>query len=155
MLTHRVKFTGIGVRQTGNIPGILNDGDLHTKADAEIRHLLFPGVLRRKDHALNAPAAKAAGNDDAVQMGQLFAHGVLRQCLRIDPLNIHHGVQRVARMAQSFRHGEIGVVKLDVLAHEADGDVLAAVSDFLHHLNPFRQLRLGGLQTQFPADNAG
>ena len=56
--------------------------------------------------------------------GQLFAHGILRQRLRIDPLNIHHGVQRVARMAQSLRHGEIGVVKLDVLAHEADGDVL-------------------------------
>ena len=155
MLAHRVKFAGIGVRQTGNIPGVLNDGDLHTKADAEIRHLLFPGVLRRKDHALNAPAAKAAGNDDAVQMGQLFAHGILRQCLRIDPLDVHHGVQRVARMAQSFRHGEIGVVKLDVLAHEADGDVLAAVSDFLHHLNPFRQLRLGRFQTQLPADNAG
>ena len=58
-------------------------------------------------------------------------------------------------MAQSLRHGEIGVVELDVLANKADGDVLAAVSDFLHHLNPFRQLRLGGLQTQFPADNAG
>ena len=63
MLANRVEFAGIGVRQTGNIPGVLNDGDLHTKADAEIRHLLLPGVLRRKDHALNAPAAKAAGND--------------------------------------------------------------------------------------------
>ena len=36
-------------------------------------------------------------------------------------MDIYLGPQGIARVAQSLRHGEIGVVKLDVLAHQADG----------------------------------
>ena len=84
-----VEFTGMGIGQAGHMAGKLNHRNLHTQTDAEIGHVLFPGVLCRQNHTLNAPAAKAAGHNDAVQTCQLLCVGFRGKRLGIDPLNFH------------------------------------------------------------------
>ena len=40
----RLELTAVGVLQTADIPGKLNDGALHTQADAEKGNLVFTGI---------------------------------------------------------------------------------------------------------------
>ena len=54
----------------GHMAGKFDHCHLHAQADAEIGNVVLPGILRRQDHALNAAAAEAAGNQDAVQTGE-------------------------------------------------------------------------------------
>ena len=58
-------------------------------------------------------------------------------------------------MAQSLGNGQVGIVELDIFAHQTDGDGFASVVDPADQRIPFIQIRFRGLQPQLPADNAG
>ena len=63
-----IEFMGIGIFKASDVPGVLDHGDLHAQANAEVGHVMLPGVPCRQDHALDAATAKAAGNDDAIRL---------------------------------------------------------------------------------------
>ena len=73
----------------------------------------------------------------------------------IDPPDIHIGPQVEARMAQGLGHGQIGIVQLHILAHQANGHGLVPGVDFMEHGVPLCQIDLGGIDIQLPAHNAG
>ena len=69
-------MTGCAVREGGELRAVrvgpadgvarkLDDGDLHTEADAEIGTPFLARVLRGEDHALDAAVAEAAGHQHA------------------------------------------------------------------------------------------
>ncbi len=107
-----VKFAGIGIRNARHVAGRTQSRRSAYQGRCRNRaRFCSRAYLRGQNHSLNAPAAEAAGNDDAVQMDS-FSSTVSSVSVSE---SIHwmsdHGVQGVARMAQSFRHGEIGVVQ--------------------------------------------
>src|SRR6201995_1373238 len=67
-LRRRAELGGVGVLDADQIARRLDHGHLHAEADAEIRHVAFPGELRRPDLAFRAALAEAAGPQDAVDM---------------------------------------------------------------------------------------
>ena len=58
-------------------------------------------------------------------------------------------------MAHGLRNGEIRVVKLDILADEADLHVLFAAAHAIQHLVPFLEVRLRQVELQLAADDFG
>ncbi len=146
-----VELPGVGVRNAADVPAELDDRHLHSQADAQIGDVLFPGKARRQNHALNAPASKAPGNDDSVAVPQPGGHVLLVQGLRVHPVDVHLGAVVIARVAQGLHHGEIGVVELHILAHQSDAHVPLAAADPLHHAQPLGHVRLGSGKIQLPA----
>ncbi len=150
-----VKLAGVGVLNAAHVPAELDHSDLHPQADAQVGHVVFPGVFAGQDHALNAPAAKPAGDDDAVDAPQPGSDVLGGEVLGIHPVDLHFGAVVIPGVAQGFHHREVGVVELHILAHQGDVHLLFPVADLLHHLQPFGHIRLGGFQAQLPADDVG
>ena len=147
----RVKFAGVGIGQPGLISGEFYDGDLHAKAQTQIRDRVRSGVLGGKDHPLDAPAAEAAGHQNSVQGGKFR----LCDCFRVDPVDLHAHLASVARVPQRLCHGEIGVVKLYVFAHQADPDRALQALDPRNQCGPLSQIRLRRREAQLPANHPG
>ena len=61
-----VELGRVGALHAGDVAGELADRDLHAEADAEVRDPLLARDLRGADLALDAAAAEAAGDEDAV-----------------------------------------------------------------------------------------
>lgn len=70
--------------------GEFHDSALHTQAEAEVRHVVFTGILDGTDLAFDAAVAEAAGNDNAVDAFEDFFHREVRvfQGFRIDPVDM-------------------------------------------------------------------
>ena len=51
--------------------GVLGDGDVHAEADAEVRDRVLARDAAGEDLALPAARAEAAGDEDAVDAGEL------------------------------------------------------------------------------------
>ena len=95
--------------------GKFDDGDLHTKAYAQIGDVMLPGVPGRRDHPLDAAAPEAARDKDPVKVGEELLLRFLRDRFRVDPSDIHPCAKGKAGVVQRLRNGEIGVVKLHIL----------------------------------------
>ena len=150
-----VELAGVCIGHPGHIPGVLNDGNLHTKANSEEGQIVGPGVVCGGNHTCNAPVTEAAGNDDAVQSGKLHGYAFRGNALGINPVNVNVRIQGVACVAHSLGYGQVSVMKLHILAHQANLYMVCAAFDALHHLGPFAQVRFGGIDVQFTADHAG
>ena len=143
------ELAGVGVGVAQNVAGELHDHDLHTEADAEVGDIVLAGVLCGLYHAFDAAVAKAAGDDDAVHVRKGFPAGCLiGQVLALDPLDLHLAVVLEAGVVEAFHDGQIGVMQLDVLAHEGDGAGLAAGGDPGQHLFPLGEVCGGNIQMQ-------
>ena len=113
--------------QPSHVAGKLDDGDLHPQADAEIRHVLLPGVLRRQDHSLDAPVAEAAGHQNAAAIRPAPAPRSPPSGSRSPPSWMFTtGVAGGSRVEQGLRHAEIRVVQAGILAHQRNGHVFCA-----------------------------
>ena len=145
------ELRAVGVGPPGHMPGIFDDGDLHPQADAEIRHILLPGVLRRQDHPLDAPVAEAAGHQNAAAIPQHLLHVLRRQALGVHPLDVHPGVAGRSRVEQGLRHAEIRVMQAGILAHQGNLHGFMHPVDALHQGRPLGQVRLPLGQSQLPA----
>ena len=110
---------------------------LHTHAYAEIRDLVFPAIFRRRDHALDASRAEAAGDDHARIAAQTLADIAPVERLRIFPAYLRLQAVRKPAVTQRFRHGKIGVVKLHIFANKRDFHDPARRFYALDHIFPF------------------
>merc|ERR1719263_920399 len=71
------------------VAGVLDDGDLHAQADAEVGLLLLATELGARDHALDAPYPEAAGHDDAVGVLDLLPGLFAALGARLELLRVH------------------------------------------------------------------
>ena len=150
-----VELAGVGVRDPGSVARELDDRDLHAEADAEVGNAVRPRVLRGGDHALDAAAAEAAGDQNAVHSGEHRCGVFRRDGLGVDPANVDARAVRGPRVAQRLGDGEIGVMKLGIFADDGDGNLALRVADALDHRGPLRHVRRGDIQPQLTADDAG
>ena len=111
--------------------------------------MVLAGILGCLDHALNAAVTEAARHDDAVHVGEGFLAGsLIGQVLTLDPADLHLTVVLEAGMVQALHDGEVGVVQLDVLAHQRDGTGLAAGGDAGDDVLPLGQVGGGNVQLE-------
>ena len=103
--------------------------------------MVLPRVLGSLDHPLDAAVAEAAGDDDAVRIAQLFgAAALVHQMLAVHPLDLDLALVLKAGVVQALHNAEVGIVQLDILAHQCDGAGLTAGGDAADQL-----LSLGGV----------
>ena len=146
-----VKFARVGIGQPGFGTGKGDHGDLHTKADAKIRHMALAAVIGGGDHALDAALAKAAGHQNARAVAQHLGHIFLGDGFRVDPANVHIGAQLIPGVPKRFRHRKIGIVQLHILAHQADGNGFGTAADLFQHGVPAAQIDIRCIQVQLAA----
>ena len=155
MRSLRGELTGVGIRDTEHMAGIFNDGDLHTKADAEVRNVVFPRILSGQNHAFDTTVTKSTGNDDAVKATKDSVFRFFCNGLGVNPLDVYFRVKGISCMAQGFRNRQVGIMELHIFTHKPDGHRLAAVFDGRNHSLPFAQIWFRGRQMKLSADNGG
>ena len=153
VLALRLEFGRVGVRVPQHVARELDRRDLHAETDAEIRHVVFAGVLRRQNHPFDAAVSEPAGNDDPVCVPQLLGDVVAGQRFGVHPVDLHLGVVLVPPVGERLRDGEIGVVQLHVLAAKRDLHRLAARVDAGEHLHPFAHVDLLWIEMEDAADH--
>ena len=125
------QLAGVGVGHAAHVAGKLHHGHLHPQADAQEGDLVLPGKAHGGDLALDAPVAKAAGDQHAVDPRQQLGGVLVGDSLRVHPTDLHLLLVLDAAVGQGLHHGEIGVVEGHILAHQGDlhraGGVLGPV----------------------------
>ena len=106
----------------------LADRDVHAEADPEVGHAVLARVARRLDLALEAAAAEAAGDQDAVGVGEPRGGGAAGQRLGVDPVDLDPAAVAEAGVAQRLGDRQVGVLELDVLADDRDPHPLVGLA---------------------------
>ena len=130
------------------MPRELGDGHLQAKAQAEVGHLVLAGVARRHDLALDAADAEAAGHQHAVGGFEPGGDLLLLERLGVHPDDLHVAAVMDGRVLERLDDAQIGVLQLDVLAHQGDAHRAAGGLDLVDQSDPLAQLGPPGLQTQ-------
>ena len=148
----RLELGGVGIGQAGHVAGVLDGGDLHAQADAQVRDAVLAGVLCGDDLALDATLAEAAGHEDRVVLRQLVG-GCGRQRLGVDILDVDLDVVVHAGVAQRLVERLVRVRQLGVLAGHRDRDLALRVGDFLDQPVPATEIGRLGQQLELHADH--
>ena len=148
-----VKLPTVRVRNAEYVSGILNDGNLHAQAYAQIGDIMLPGIAAGQDHAFNAPVSEAARDKNAVSRPQLFLQVLLREVLGIDPEDFYLRVVFIAAVIEGFPHGQVGIVQSHIFSYNGDPGMPAGMMDPLYHFLPGGQAGHFSGQPQFPADH--
>src|SRR5581483_2790114 len=106
------------------------------EAKAEIGHFVFTRVLRGHDFSFDAPLAETAGNQDAAQALEYFFRSFALNRLGVDFLNFHAAIIGHAAVNDGFIDGFVGIVQLDVFAHDADAHAVLRGDEFADDLLP-------------------
>src|SRR5271157_438696 len=148
-----VEFGGIGARQAAHVAGEFDDQGLHAQADAEIGHLALAGVADGVEHAVDAALAEAARDEDAVVAFELPFPSLAHHAFGIDPVNIDLQLMRQPAVQQGLLQALVRVFVIRVLAHQADGHLVARAGDALQHGGPSAHLARAGIDAQQPEDH--
>src|SRR5262249_29823808 len=112
----RVELRGAGAGEPADIARVLDHRALHAQADAQIRHPPLAGVADGRDLALDAAVAEAAGNQDAVDAGELRLGAVALDVLGVDPLHVDARLVGDAAVGERLPRAVVRVLQLAVLA---------------------------------------
>ena len=143
VLRRGVEFSARRPLQPQHVARVLDDGQLHAQANAEVGDARGAGVVGGEDLALDAARAKAARHEDAVGPFQrrprlLPALLPRLQLLGVDPGEVQLAVGGEAGVLQSFDDAQVRVGEPRVLAHHGDRHRRP------QRVPPFRQLRPPG-----------
>ena len=117
-----VKLGGVGAGKADDVSRELNHHDLHTQAEAKIWDALLTGVSGGTDHALNATAAKAAGDDDAMHTLQQLLPAGFFKLFRGDPFDVNADADLQAGVCERLLNGKVGIAQFNVFADDGDGE---------------------------------
>jgi hypothetical protein len=148
----RVEFGRVGAGQAGHVAGVLDGGDLHPQADAQIRDAVFAGVAGGDDLALDATLAEATGHEDRVVLREL-CRGLGRQRLGVHVLDVDLDVVVDAGVAQRLVERLVRVREFGVLAGHRDRDLALRVGDFLDQPVPAVEVGRPGQELELHADH--
>ena len=147
----RVYFGRMRALKADDVTREVDDSRVQTVADAEVRDVMFPGVLRGQDLAFEAPGAEAAGNQDCVHPCKDVA-AVLLEMLGIDVANLHPSVVLDARMDDGFSQGLVGVRQIQVLADDGNLGSPFRRTQGVNDVPPFQEVRARAVQPEFVHD---
>ena len=88
VLTVWHKFRRVRVFHSRYVARKFDQRNLHTQADAEVRNIVFTRVACSGDLAFNTAVAKAARDENRIQIFQNF-HATRFNILRINQLDVH------------------------------------------------------------------
>src|SRR5215469_1727771 len=151
----RVELGAVGAGQARHVAGDLNRHALQAQAQSENRDAVLAGMAYRADLALDTAHAEAAGNEDAVHIGQVARSAL--GCLAViagHPPNVDPNVVGEAASPQCLCRGQVGVGQVDILAHQGDGDSTRGPMDPAQQLIPVAPVDVTERQAE-PADHVG
>ena len=147
-----IELDGVGVFQPQHVARELDDRDLQPEAQAVIGNPVFPRVAGGGDLALDAPVAKAAGDQNTVELLKFGQPGLRLEVFGVDADDFHARLVGDAGVAEGFVDGFIGVLQLDVFADHADLHLVLGRLDAADDLGP-DILRVGaGLEPELVHD---
>jgi hypothetical protein len=113
-----------------NVPRKLDDGDLESETDSEVRDLFLSCPFRRGDHSLGTPQSESTWNEDSVRGADGLPRGVelLRTFLlsfrfevgRFDPSDFEFATALERGVFERFDDRGVGILQRRVLSDEAD-----------------------------------
>ncbi len=119
----------------------LDDGDLHSQADPEVRDLIFPGIVGGADFAFDAAGAEPAGNQDAVGPGQGRRTILQIDLFGVDELQLHPAVIGRTAVVKRFVQAFIGFGQIRVFPDDGDIHLVFGLLEPFDQLFPFLQAR--------------
>ena len=143
-----VDFRGVGVVQTDDVASEVDHRGVQSVADAEVRHVVFPGEARGAYLALEAALAEAAGNEDGMHIGQCAA-AVLFQFFGVDVAHDHIGAVLDAGMGDRFGKRLVGVQQVQIFADDGDFRGALRVRQGVGHSLPLPQIGGGAAEAEF------
>src|SRR5699024_3145964 len=130
-------YTTLFRSDADDVAGVFDDHALQTQAQPECRNALGAGVVQRSELALDAADAEPAGHADRVESGQgLLGTGRSVALIGLDPADPDLRVVGETAMAQRLGHRQVGVGQVDVLADDADRDLVGGVVHAFEHPVP-------------------
>ena len=98
----RIKLDRVGILISEDIAGILDDGELHSQTDPQIRDIVFAGITDRFDFTLDTAIPEAAGNVNRIAVAQERFGTLCFDLLRIYPVDRYAGIEVGTRVDQRF-----------------------------------------------------
>src|SRR5688572_4961208 len=134
-----LELGGVGAGQPEDAPRVLDNGDLHAEADAEVWHAMLARVAYGRDLALDAALAESAGHEDCVHAGEARQACGL-EIGGLDVMDLHAGPRLESCMSQGLVQRNVGVPDLHVLADHRDVDGRLVLLARCDHLLPLAQV---------------
>ena len=144
----RVQLAGVSPLHAAHMAGKLHHRHLHSQTDAQKRYFMLPGIADGGDLALDPPAAKAAGYQDAVHSGKEHLHVALCDRFAVYPADVYLYPVLDPSVGQRLHHREVGVMEGHILTHQCDLHFSFWVLGPLNHSIPLGQVRSVALQPQ-------
>ena len=151
----RRKLRAVGIRISDHMPCKFDHRHLHAKADAKVRNPVLARILRRQDHAFGSAVSKASRYDHAVNTGEQLLAPFPLQLFRIHPADRNLCAVLDSAVVQGLHHRQIRIMKLRVFADQCDLHLLIRMLQAIHHILPFRKVRLRAGKMQTVADRLG
>src|SRR5688572_8967626 len=136
----RVELAAVRIIHTADVAGVLDDGHLEAEAESEVGHAVLTGIADALDLALGAADAEAAGDDDALTVGEAPGDVGRLDRGRVDPLQVDVAVEVDATVLDGLDDAGVGVAEGGVLAGDSDRDVLLRLADLLDEPAPLEAL---------------
>ena len=146
----RIELGAVGL-QGADITGELDDEALHAQANTKIGNFVDPSIADGTEHPFDPTGTESAGDQDSVQILELFFPLLAHQALGFDPLQLDLGSVGQPTVQKSLAETLIGILIPNILADDPDRDFFVRLLDTGHQFLPrleivrmFRQLQLPG-----------
>ena len=150
-----VELAGICIGDAADVPCVLDNGYLHTKADAKEGYAVLTGIFHRGYHTVYTASAEAAGDYDAACSRKLLRDVFLRELFGIYPLYFDAGADAVPCVAECLGDRKIGIVKLGIFTDKGYVRSVLRGLDAADHFAPLVKLRTRCGYAKALADDLG
>ena len=137
-----VNLRGVGIAPAQDVAGELDDHALHTEADTQCGDAVLTGIAQGDELPIDTAGAEARSYDDTIDIPQQFGYILLRDLLAVYGDEAELAAAVGSRLQERFVDGLVGILQLDVLTDEGDGDDLLSFFAQGEELLPLLQLRL-------------
>ena len=132
----------MGIAPAQDVAGKLDDHALHTEADTQRGDAVLAGIAQGDELPIDTAGAEARSYDDAIDTTQQFGYILLRDLLAVYGDEAELAATVGSRLQERFVDGLVGILQLDVLTDEGDGDEVLGFFTQSEELLPLLQLGL-------------
>ena len=137
-----VNLRGVGIAPAQDVAGELDDHALHAEADTQRGDAVLTGIAQGDELSVNTAGAEARSYDDTIDTPQQFGYILLRDLLAVYGDEAELATAVSGRLQERFVDGLVGILQLDVLTDEGDGDDVLSFFTQGEELLPLLQLGL-------------